>query len=545
MDIKMAISLKISNFKELQMLNKRSIYTLCYKNLYFKYSNVSLMKKLITSLFCWVLLTQSVNAQKAKSLKTATDTAAAFDAYVQKSIKEWEIPGLAIVVVKNNKVVFKNSYGTTELGTGNKVNNQTLFACASTTKAMTATAMGILVDQGKVNWDDPVIKYLPSFRLYDPYVTTQMRVRDLFLHNSGVGNTDYLWALNILSSDEIMERMQLVKPSYSFRAGFIYQNIFYGIAGQVIEKISGMPWEKYITKNIFEPLGMLQTRAKLGLVTNPNISKPHDKVEGKIQVIDRDSADRIGAAGSVYSNIDEIALWMQCMLDSSKYEGGRLVSPETWTTLLKPQTFVTESEFYPTKQLTKPNFTTYALGWFQQDYKGRKLNFHTGSLSGEIAIHGQMPEEKTGVYVFGNLDHAEARHALMFKAFDQYALGGNTDWSADFLTLYGNIRAKAAAANTAAEATRVLNTKPSLALEAYVGTYTDPLFGSISITLENETLVAENIKLGKGIVSHWNYDTFQLAWNKKWYGKSGLNFRLNEQGKVMTVEMDGVSLAKK
>jgi CubicO group peptidase (beta-lactamase class C family) len=539
----MAISLKMSNFKEAQILIKRYL-PLFYKNLYLNHLNNSLMKKLITSVLCLMLLMQNLQAQKTKSLKTATDTATAFDAYVQKSIKEWEIPGLAIVVVKNNKVVFKNSYGTTELGTGNKVNNQTLFACASTTKAMTATAMGILVDQGKVNWDDPVIKYLPSFRLYDPYVTTQMRVRDLFLHNSGVGNTDYLWALNMLSSDEIMERMQLVKPSYSFRAGFIYQNIFYGIAGQVIEKVSGMPWENYITKNIFQPLGMLQTRAKLGLVTNANIAKPHDKVEGKIQVIERDSADRIGAAGSVYSNIDEIALWMQCMLDSSKYEGGRLVSPDTWTTLLKPQTFVTESEFYPTKQLTKPNFTTYALGWFQQDYKGRKLNYHTGSLSGEIAIHGQMPEEKTGVYVFANLDHAEARHGLMFKAFDQYALGGNTDWSADFLTLYGNIRAKAAAASAAQEATRVLNTKPSLALTAYVGTYADPLFGSITISIENETLVGENIKLGKGAISHWNYDTFQLAWDKKWYGKTGLNFRLNQEGKVSSVEMDGVSLAK-
>ena len=504
-----------------------------------------LMKKLITLVVCFTLLLQNTQAQKVKILKTATDTAAAFDTYVQKAIKEWEIPGLAIVVVKNNKIVFKNSYGTTELGTGNMVNNQTLFACASTTKAMTAAAMGILVDQGKVNWDDPVIKHLPSFRLYDPYVTTQMRVRDLFLHNSGVGNTDYLWATNILTSDEIMERMQLVKPSYSFRAGFIYQNIFYGIAGQVIEKVSGMPWETFITKNIFEPLGMMHTRAKLGLVTDPNISKPHDRVEGKIQVIERDTADRIAAAGSVYSNIDEIALWMQCMLDSSKYEGGRLVSPTTWTTLLKPQTFVTESEFYPTKQLTKPNFTTYALGWFQQDYKGRKLNYHTGSLSGEIAIHGQIPEEKTGVYVFGNLDHADARHALMFKAFDMYALGGNTDWSADFLTLYGNIRAKAAAVKAAAEATRVLNTKPSLPLQAYVGTYSDPLFGGITISLENETLIAENIKLGKGTISHWNFDTFQLAWDKKWFGKSGLNFRLNEQGKVTQVEMDGVALAKK
>ena len=503
------------------------------------------MKKQVAFIVGALLFTQGLLAQKPKILKTATDTAAAFDAYVQKSIKEWEIPGLAIVVVKNNKIVFKNSYGTTELGTSNKVNNQTLFACASTTKAMTATAMGILVDQGKVNWDDPVIQYLPSFRLYDPYVTTQMRIRDLFLHNSGVGNTDYLWGMNMLSSDEIMARMQWVKPSYSFRAGFIYQNIFYGIAGKVIEKVSGMPWEDFITKNIFQPLGMTHTRAKLALVTDPNISKPHERIEGKIQVIERDSADRIGAAGSVYSNIDEIALWLQCMLDSSKYEGGRLVTPATWMTLLKPQTLVTESEFYPTKQLTKPNFTTYALGWFQQDYKGRKLNFHTGSLSGEIAIHGQMPEEKTGVYVFANLDHAEARHALMFKAFDQYALGGSTDWSADFLTLSGNIKAKASAATAAAEATRVLNTQPSLPLQAYAGTYSDPLFGTITISIENGILTAENIKLGKAVVAHWNYDTFQLIWNKKWYGKSALNFRLNEQGKVKSVEMDGVSLAKK
>ena len=304
-----------------------------------------------------------VSAQKNKSI----DTAATFDAYVQKAIKDWEIPGLAIVVVKNNKVVFKNTYGTTELGTGNKVNNETLFACASTTKAMTAAAMGILVDQGKVKWDDPVIKYLPGFRLFDPYVTTQMRVRDLFLHNSGVGNTDFLWTFNSITGDETVEKMQLVPPSYSFRAGFIYQNIFYHIAGKVIEKASGIPWAEFVTKNIFKPLGMNRTKAQLAWVKDNNISKPHFKVEGKIQVIDRDTVDTDGAAGAVYSTIDEISIWLKCMLDSSKYEGGRLVTPATWMTLLKPQTFVTESEFYPTQQITKPNFTTYALGWFQQD----------------------------------------------------------------------------------------------------------------------------------------------------------------------------------
>jgi CubicO group peptidase (beta-lactamase class C family) len=481
-----------------------------------------------------------VSAQKNKSI----DTAATFDAYVQKAIKDWEIPGLAIVVVKNNKVVFKNTYGTTELGTGNKVNNETLFACASTTKAMTAAAMGILVDQGKVKWDDPVIKYLPGFRLFDPYVTTQMRVRDLFLHNSGVGNTDFLWTFNSITGDETVEKMQLVPPSYSFRAGFIYQNIFYHIAGKVIEKVSGIPWAEFVTKNIFKPLGMNRTKAQLAWVKDNNISKPHFKVEGKIQVIDRDTVDTDGAAGAVYSTIDEISIWLKCMLDSSKYEGGRLVTPATWMTLLKPQTFVTESEFYPTQQITKPNFTTYALGWFQQDYKGKKLNFHTGSLSGEIAIHGQMPSEKTGVYIFANLDHAEARHALMFKAFDQYALGGDTDWSKEFLDLYAGIKKKSEDKTKQQEAKRVLNTKPSMDLTGYVGTYSDPLYGTVTISIQNNLLQLSNIKAGTASLTHWNYDSFLLNWNKKWQGKGVANFHINVEGQVDHINIDGVVLAK-
>jgi len=503
------------------------------------------MKKIIIFLLSSILLLSvQVNAQKSKQGKPAIDTTEAFDTYVQKAIKDWEIPGLAIVVVKNNKIVFKNTYGTTELETGNKVNNETLFACASTTKAMTAAAMGILVDQGKVKWDDPVIKYLPGFRLFDPYVTTQMRVRDLFLHNSGVGNTDFLWTFNSITGDETVEKMQLVPPSYSFRAGFIYQNIFYHIAGKVIEKASGLPWADFVTKNIFKPLGMNRTKAQLAWVTDNNIAKPHFKVDGKIQVIDRDTVDTDGAAGAVYSTIDEISIWLKCMLDSSKYEGGRLVRPATWVELLKPQTFVSESEFYPTQQITKPNFITYALGWFQQDYKGKKLNFHTGSLSGEIAIHGQMPSEKTGVYIFANLDHAEARHALMLKAFDHYTLGGDTDWSKEFLNLYSGIKKKSEELAKQQEAKRILNTKPSMDLTGYVGTYSDPLYGTITIAIKNNLLQLSNLKAGTATLTHWNYDSFLVSWEKKWKGKGFVSFHINFEGKVDNLNFDGVVLNK-
>jgi CubicO group peptidase (beta-lactamase class C family) len=495
-------------------------------------------------LFLMLFISNVSIAQNTSQKNGNKENSVVFDNYVKKAIQDWKIPGLAIVVVKNNEIVFKKTYGVKSVENNDPVNNETYFACASTTKAMTAVAMGMLVDEGKLNWDDPVIKYLPGFRLYEPYVTTQMRVRDLFLHNSGVGNTDYLWGLNILNGDEIIERMQYVKPSYSFRSSFIYQNIFYHIAGKVIEKVSGQTWADFVANRIFKPLGMKRTVPLLSRIHDNNISQAHYIIDEKVTRITRDTADRVGAAGSVYSNIDDIALWVKCMIDSSKYEGGRLVSASTWKTLLKPQTFVTEEGFYPTAELTKPNFTTYALGWFQQDYKGQKLNFHTGSLAGEIAIHGQMPALKTGVYIFANLDHAEARHALMYKALDMYAVGGDTDWSAEFLKLYGGIKLRAENAEKDQLAKRVLNTKPSLGLKAYVGHYDDPLYGALDISLLNGVLQASNIKLGKGSLTHFNFDTFNIEWDNKWQGKSMVQFMMNTTGKIDKIDLDGIQLTK-
>ncbi|MDZ7646102.1 MAG: serine hydrolase domain-containing protein [Cytophagales bacterium] len=272
--------------------------------------------------------------------------------------------------------------------------------------------------------------------MYDPNVTRELKIRDLFTHNSGVGNADFLWTIMKIPSEEVLAKMKMVEPSYSLRSSFIYQNIFYLAAGKVIEKVSGMPWEVFIQKRIFDPLTMTRTFPLLSQVKDSNQSYPHHLVDTKITVIERTSADVIGPAGSVWSCVDDMSKWAICMLDSSKYSGGRLVKAATWNELFKPQVMVTASQFYPTAQLTKPNWTTYGLGWFQQDYKGRKVNFHTGSLAGETAIHGQLPSEKLAIYVFGNSDHAEVRHALMFKAFDHFALGGTTDWSADFNSLY-------------------------------------------------------------------------------------------------------------
>lgn len=501
------------------------------------------MKKwCLTVIACLFLFSQTLLAQKkSKSL----DSIAIFDAYVQKAIKDWEAPGLAIVVVKDNQVIFKKGYGLSALGTQHQVDNQTLFCCASTTKAMTATCMGILVDQGKLNWDDPVIKYLPEFQLYDPWVTRELRVRDLFLHNSGVGNADFLWGDNHLNADEILEKMRLVKPSYSMRSSFIYQNIFYLAAGKIIEKISGIPWVDFIRLNIFKPLGMTNSYSQIAQVKTDNISQLHFRIDSSIQIISRDTADVVGPAGSVLSCIDDMGVWIKTMMDSSKYAGGRLLKPATWKEMFRPQTLVTPEEFYPTKELTKPNFMTYALGWFQQDYKGKKLNFHTGSLAGAVAINAQMPEVNTAVYIFSNLDHVELRHALMFKTFDFFALGGNTDWSKDFLKLYGDIHVAAAEKEKDIDQKRILNTHPSLALSEYTGLYEDPLYGKVEISFNNNelTFIINNSNT-TGKLSHWNFDSFKAHYLKKWYGTSNVLFQLNSEGKVGSLSVDGMQFKK-
>lgn len=499
------------------------------------------MKKIPVLLLCFTVLGLGFVSAQSKAI---TKQIKEFDAYVENARKQWDAVGLAITVIKGNEVIFTKGYGVRELTTTDAVDTNTLFSCASTTKAMTATAMGMLVDEGKINWNDPVAKYLPHFQLYDPYVSRELSIRDLFIHDSGVGNTDFLWAFMDISSEEILARMKLVKPSYSFRSSFIYQNIFYMAAGKVIEKVSGQPWETFVRQRIFLPLGMTRTVPLLKDIKDTNKTKPHMKVEGKMTVIEDMSADAIGPAGSVWSSIEDMSKWAQCMLDSGKYKGGRLITAKTWIEMTSVQTIVPSTEFYPTAKLTKPNWTTYGLGWFQHDYKGRKLNFHTGSLPGSTAIHGQLPEERIAVYVFGNTDHVEVRHALMYKAFDLFALGGNTDWSTAFFKLYSDLNNAGEATHLATEKNRVQNTNPSLPLPAYVGKYSDELFGNVEVLVKGDQLEIKINNVLKGTLSHWHFDTFKESFEKKWFGEATAQFQLGFDGNPAAINLDGLVLKK-
>ncbi len=499
----------------------------------------SLQSVLVACIFCI-----NLSAQK----KAVLSTSDAFDTYVQSALKLWQTPGLSVAVVKDGNVVFKKGYGVTELGKPGAFTTSTVSICASTTKAMTAVCMGMLVDEGKVKWTDKVSDVYPALKLYDNYANGEITVKDLFTHNTGLGNADWLWTIGY-PVDTIINKMRLIKPAYSFRSSFIYQNLMYVLAGEVIHKVSGKTYDEFIKERLFTPLGMTHTYPNYDASVNePSHITPHFILDGDstpkpIQFID---AKGIDAAGGVWSCADDINKWMLCLLDSTKINGKPLLKPETYALLFTPQSMVTPAEFYPTAKLTKPHWTTYGLGWFQEDYHGKMVNFHTGSLDGAVAICGLINDEHFGIYIFGNLDHTELRHALMYKAMDMWVFGDDkNDWSKDMYAMYKGMHEAGAKREKEFEAKRVLNTQPPVALPAYTGTYTNELFGDCWITLNGDALTLSFPKNLHIKLSHWHYNTFLGKFDYAWYGKDWLTFTMDASGKVSGFNFMGMDYGKK
>jgi CubicO group peptidase (beta-lactamase class C family) len=461
------------------------------------------------------------------------------DAYISKSVKDWKVPGLAVAIVKDGQVVFAKGYGSRELGKPETVDEHTLFAIGSTTKAMTAAALGMLVDEKKLQWDDPVTKYLPDFQLYDPYVTREVTVRDLLTHRAGLGNADLLWYGQDNSRKDILYRLRFLKPQTSMRSHFTYQNIMYVAAGEIVAAVSGIPWENFVRQKIFEPLDMKGTVPLLAETEGrPNVVSPHYLIDGNIRVIENASVDPVAPAGSVWSSVHDMAKWMLFLLE--KGDKSSLLSASTRKELFRPQFIVDRQEFYPTARLTQPHWTTYSLGWFQHDYDGRVVDFHTGSIDGMVAIIGLIRDECLGVYVLGNLDHAEVRHALMYRVFDLYAEKPLRDWSAEFQKLYTELRKEREARRKKIEEERVADTHPSLSLDKYAGTYSDPLYGRVSIAYDNKLV----LRFGKGFVGeleHWHYDTFRTHWEAEWRGTDLVSFALDSKGHPDRLTLFGIT----
>src|SRR5688572_1473995 len=460
-----------------------------------------------------------------------------FDEYVTKAMRDWEVPGIAIAVIKDDKIVLAKGYGVRQLGAEAPVDERTLFAIGSSSKAFTAAGLAMLVDEGKIKWDDPAVKHLPGFEMFDPYVTRELRIRDLLTHRSGLERGDFLWYGSELDRDEILRRTRYLKPTWSLRSNFGYQNLMYLAAGQVAAKATGKSWDEFIKSRIFTPLGMTASNTSIKDFKNgDNVATPHASVEDKVQPIAWRNIDNIAPAGSINSNVLDMAQWVRLQLGQGTFEGKKLISPAAMREMHMPQTVMrlegAYTMFYP-----EAHFLTYGLGWFMHDYKGKKVVEHGGAIDGMRAGVAMIPEEKLGVVILTNMNGSLLPIPLMFKVFDAYLGGTQKDWSADMLKALKPLQEQGKAAEKKAESERVMGTNPSLELEKYAGTYKNDLYGEVKINNEGGKL---NINFGpafKSDLQHWHYDTFRAQFNGPVASKVFVTFGLNPQGKADTVTL--------
>lgn len=465
------------------------------------------------------------------------------DAYFEQARQAWNVPGMAVVIVKNGEIVLAKGYGVKEMGEPERVDAETLFAIASNSKAFTALAIGMLVEEGKIGWDDPVTKTLPWFRLYDPYVTNEIRIRDLLCHRSGLGtfSGDLLWYQTSYDRQEVLQRVRYLEPTGSFRQDFGYSNLMFIAAGEIIAKVSGKSWDEFVRARILEPLGMRQTRtAATGVEMLPNVAVPHSDFSGTLEAYPWVSWDAAAAAAGVVSNVKDMARWVQLQLSQGEIDGKRIVGDQVFDVLWTLHTSlpVTRSmrEVYPST-----HFRGYGLGWALFDYKGKKVVNHGGAYDGMFSRVALVPEEQLGLVVLTN-SNTSLPAALMYQVLDAYLDSDSKDWSADFLARANEARKRQEKQRAESAQKRVPDTHPSRDLESYVGVFGGDLYGDAEITLEDGHLVLK-MKAAEKLVAdleHWHFDTFELTWRNRfpWFGEGKVQFQLDEDGRVTEFVVD-------
>jgi CubicO group peptidase (beta-lactamase class C family) len=471
------------------------------------------------------------------------------DAYVATAMKTFDVPGIAVAIVKDGKVVLAKGYGVRKLGDPTPVDENTMFAIGSNTKAFTTAALATLVDEGKLAWDDPVYQRLPGFVMYDPYVSHEMTIRDLLTHRSGMGlgEGDLLfWPQSTYTRDEIVYKLRFMKPASSFRSKFAYDNLLYMTAGQIIPAVTGVSWDDYIRQHIFAPLGMSHSNvSNAAFKAGDDYAFPHSRVDGKLQVIHFGTLENVGPAGSINSCAADMAKWVQVQLNRGKFvdRDGRLFSEtrshEMWTA----QTILPIGNPPPPLAALKAHFSDYALGWFLRDYQGRELVGHTGGVGGFVSQVMLVPEENLGVVVLTNAEESGAFLSILYHVLDHYFNLPPTDWNAARKEVRDSQEKDAAEAMKQAEGARAANSKPSLPLEKYAGVYNDAWYGPITIRVENGGLVMtfDHTPSMIGDLQHWQYDTFKAHWRDRTIEDAFVTFSLKADGSIESAKMAAVS----
>ena len=492
----------------------------------------------------------------ACSVQALADPPAGFADRVEALRKEVGVPGMAVAIVENDKVTFAEGFGVRKLGASERVDADTIFPNGSTGKAFTVADLAILVDQGKIGWDDKVIDRLPGFQMYDPWVTREMTIRDLLVHRSGLGlgAGDLMFVPRTnLSRAESVKRLRYIKPATSFRSGFAYDNVLYMVAGQLIEAVTGQTWEQFTAEHVFKPAGMLHsTSDEDARFSNPNRAYPHARMSsglrgaGDQEAIDeRDELGRNAApAGGLAISANDFARWLRIQLDAGKLpdSDAHLFSAAAQEQMWNPVVLEPVSKAPPPLDVAQPLFNTYALGWGVSDYRGAKLISHGGAVFGFQTIVALLPEKHVGFSIQINSEDGEILVGLMHELLDHYLGAPAYQWPEKYIVYK---KAKMAKGLQAYHATAAKPAKvgPSLPLARYVGTYNDPWYGNIEIALVKGKLTIDfksTPRMG-GALEHWQYDSFTTKFDDKNIEPAYVNFGLDADGKVERITMKPVS----
>ncbi|MBD0778905.1 serine hydrolase [Maribacter sp. ANRC-HE7] len=495
------------------------------------------MKKFIYLFIFSLFISIGIQGQEEKQVDLK-----ALDNYFAKMVKDWDVPGASIGVVKDGNLIFTGNYGVLEKGKKGKPNAKTLYAIASNSKAFTSAIIGMLVQEGKLDWNDKVKKYLPYFAMYDPWVSEHITIRDILSHRVGLGtfSGDNIWYKSNFTAKEIIERIQYVPQAYEFRSGYGYSNLMYITAGEIIKTITGKSWGQNVKERILEPLGMDRSIYSLkDLDSKGNYAQPHARKNDENYVIPWVDWENVGATGGLISSVEDISKWMIFNLDNGVHNGDTLLSKATRNMVWTPHNnfkvdHTSDNDF-------DRHFSGYGLGWGLSDYHGRMRVGHTGGYDGFITAINLIPDENLGVVVLTNGVKSPIMAASYYALDTFLGIENGKDWSTDLLERTN----KHAASDTRIadrKAKRVLDTKPSVALDKMVGDYISDLCGKISIEENNGELglVFDDHPLLSAKLTHWHYDVWEIHWDhpQAWFGFGTIKLRTDNNLKVLGFDFD-------
>jgi CubicO group peptidase (beta-lactamase class C family) len=456
---------------------------------------------------------------------------------VKKAFETFKPTGLAVAVVKDSSIIYHQGFGFSNAELKDPVKTTSLFNIASCTKAFTAAAVAMLVDEGKIKWTDKVTSYFPGFRLSDDYITRELTVEDLLCHRSGLGTFfgDLLWYNSSYSDEEVMMRVRNEPVTRRFGIEYGYQNIMFLIAGKLVEKVSGTTWSEFVSRKIYQPLGMTNTRPSNDELTkDQHIAYGH--LDNKVlEVYDFNSAK---SAAGMYSNVDELSIWTMMLLNNGKLKGHRFLSENSVNRLMEPHTILGTSIAQRQRGI---HFNTYGLGWFISDYNGRKIVEHDGGMPGYISKITLVPEEKISIIILNNGNDFFINNALKSDLLDILVKGREFDW-------IGESAAVKKKYDTANELqlkqrleSRIPGTKPSHQPQEYTGIFRDKSYGDAEIVIEGSQLKLSflpSAKVFTGSLEHWHYDTFKVVFRDEYLTYGLVTFSFDSSGRVTGFKID-------